>query len=128
MSTSSITPPGPTHYRWDQIPKERLKGNMSRRVVTSERLMLGEVTYVKGDEVPLHSHENEQITYVLLGALKFWFGDGAEPAMIVSAGELVVIPSNLPHRALALADTVEVDIFCPPREDWLSGTDAYLRG
>ena len=78
--------------------------------------------------MPLHSHENEQITYVLQGALKFWFGSGGEPAMIVGSGELVVIPSLLPHRALALEDTVEVDIFCPPRQDWLSGTDAYIRG
>ena len=81
----------------------------------------------EGDDVPRHSHDNEQITYILHGALQFWFGadDGRE--IIVRAGEVLVIPSNVPHRALALEDTLDVDIFNPPRQDWLAGTDAYLR-
>lgn len=116
-----------THYRWDQLPSEKLKGAMSRRVVISERMMLGQVTFAKGDEVPRHAHENEQVTYVLKGALQLWIGADTETVVIVRAGELVVIPSNLPHRALALEDTLELDVFCPPRQDWLSGTDAYLR-
>ncbi len=71
----------------------------------------------------------EQLTYILSGALHFWFDtEGVEQEIIVRAGEVVVIPSNLPHRALALEDTLDVDVFCPPRQDWLSGTDAYLRG
>lgn len=74
-----------------------------------------------------HSHENEQITYILEGALKFWLGANGEQEVIVRSGEVLVIPSNLPHRALALEDTLDVDIFNPPRQDWLAGTDAYLR-
>jgi len=71
----------------------------------------------------------EQLTYILSGALHFWFDtEGVEQEIIVRAGEVVVIPSNLPHRAVALEDTLDVDVFCPPRQDWLSGTDAYLRG
>jgi quercetin dioxygenase-like cupin family protein len=96
--------------------------------VTSDRMMIAHVYFKKDDDVPRHSHENEQITYILEGALHFWFGADGERELTVSAGEVVVIPSNLPHRALALADTLDVDIFCPPRQDWLNGTDAYLRG
>jgi quercetin dioxygenase-like cupin family protein len=77
--------------------------------------------------VPQHSHENEQITYVLEGALHFWLGEKGERELTVHAGEVLVIPSYLPHRALAVEDTLDVDVFNPPRLDWLNGTDAYLR-
>ena len=90
-------------------------------------MMIAHVYLKKGDDVPRHSHENEQITYILDGALEFWFGAADERHFVVRAGEVVVIPSLLPHRALALEDTLDVDIFCPPRQDWLAGTDAYLR-
>jgi quercetin dioxygenase-like cupin family protein len=89
--------------------------------------MIAHVYFKEGDDVPLHKHENEQLTYILSGALKFWFGAEGEDEIIVRAGEVVVIPSNVPHRALALEDTLDVDVFNPPRQDWLSGTDAYLR-
>ena len=115
------------HHRWDQMPLETLKGNITRRFVSTERMMVAHVYFKKGDDVPRHSHENEQITYILQGALHFWFGEAGEYEFTVNAGELVVIPSNLPHRALALHDTLDVDIFCPPRQDWLTGSDAYLR-
>jgi quercetin dioxygenase-like cupin family protein len=81
----------------------------------------------KGDEVPQHSHENEQITYILEGALHFWLGPHGDREVTVRAGEVLVIPSNLEHRAVALEETLDVDIFNPPRQDWLDGTDAYLR-
>lgn len=123
-SASSSVP----HYRWEDIPAEKLKGGLTRKLITGERMMLAHVYFKKGDDVPKHSHHNEQITYILSGALKFWFGADGESECIVRAGEVVVIPSNLPHRALALEDTLDVDVFSPPREDWLSGTDAYLRG
>lgn len=116
------------HYRWDEIPAEQLKGGITRKLVTGERMMIAHVHLTKGDEVPQHHHENEQLTYILSGALKFWFGADGEQELVVRAGEVIVIPSNLPHRALALEDTLDVDVFCPPRQDWLSGTDAYLRG
>jgi quercetin dioxygenase-like cupin family protein len=81
----------------------------------------------KGDDVPQHFHENEQITYILEGALRFWLGPKGDQEITVRAGEVLVIPSNLEHRALALEDTLDVDVFNPPRQDWLDGTDAYLR-
>lgn len=115
-------------YRWDEIPAEKLKGGLSRKLITGERLMIAHVYLRKGDDVPQHSHENEQLTYILHGALRFWFGAGGEQEMTVRAGEVVVIPPNVPHRAVALEDTLDVDVFSPPRQDWLAGTDAYLRG
>ena len=116
-----------TLYRWNDLPEEQMKGTITRRLITSERMMIAHVYLKKGDDVPRHSHENEQITYILSGKLQFWLGENDEQEVTVQAGEVLVIPSHLPHRALALADTLDVDVFCPPRQDWLSGTDAYLR-
>jgi quercetin dioxygenase-like cupin family protein len=104
-----------------------LKGTISRRLITGERTMIAQIFLQKGDDVPRHSHENEQVTYVLKGALQVWLGANDERELIVRAGEVLVIPSHLPHRALALEDTLDVDVFCPPRQDWLAGTDSYLR-
>ena len=117
-----------SHCRWDDVPTETLKDGMSRKVITGERMMIAHVYFKTGDEVPRHSHENEQLTYILSGALHFWFGARDEHEIVVRAGEVVVIPSHLLHRAVALEDTLDVDVFSPPRQDWLSGTDAYLRG
>ena len=125
MSTPSVTTV--THHRWSDLPAEPLKGTITRRLVTGKRMMIAHVYFKKGDDVPRHSHENEQLTYILEGALHFWFGDADERELIVRAGEVIVIPSHLPHRALALEDTLDVDVFCPPRQDWLAGTDSYLR-
>jgi len=116
------------HYTWKQMPAEPLKEGLSRKLISSERMMIAHVYFKKGADVPLHSHENEQLTYILEGALHFWFGAQGEQEIVVRAGEVVVIPSNVPHRAKALEDTLDVDVFCPPRQDWLSGTDSYLRG
>ena len=99
----------------------------TRKLVTGERMMIAHVNLKKGDDVPKHQHENEQLTYILSGALHFWFGENGERELTVRAGEVIVIPSNVPHRALALEDTLDVDVFNPPRQDWLTGTDAYLR-
>lgn len=115
------------HYCWDEITLQPLKGTISRRLITSERMMIAHVYFKKGDDVPRHSHENEQITYILQGALRFWLGSDDERELTVRAGEVLVIPSNLPHRALALEDTLDVDVFNPPRQDWLDGSDDYLR-
>ena len=116
------------HYRWDNMPAEQLKKGLTRQLITGERMMIAHVYFESGEEVPRHSHENEQLTYILSGALRFWFGADDEQEVTVRAGEVVVIPSNLPHRAVALEKTLDVDVFCPPRQDWLAGTDAYLRG
>jgi len=114
-------------HRWDDIPAEPLKGTITRRLVSGERMMIAHVYLKKGDDVPRHSHDNEQISYLLSGAMRFWFGAQDEQELVLRAGEVIVIPSNLPHRAFALEDTLDVDVFCPPRQDWLAGTDAYLR-
>ena len=98
-----------------------------RPIVTGKRMMIAHVHLKKGDDVPRHEHDNEQLTYILEGSLRLWFGANDEREITVRAGEVVVIPSNVPHRALALEDTLDVDVFSPPREDWLAGTDAYLR-
>lgn len=116
-----------TWYRWDDMPKERLSNVLERRLITGERMMLAHVYLKKGAIVPTHSHDNEQFTYILEGALRFWLGAGDARELVVGAGEVLHIPSNLPHKAEALQDTLDVDVFCPPRQDWLKGTDAYLR-
>lgn len=124
---NSIDAAGAKHYRWNDLPAEPMKGTITRRLITSERMMIAHVYLKKGDDVPHHSHENEQITYILEGALHFWLGEQGEREVTVRAGEVLVIPSYLPHRALAIEDTLDVDVFNPPRQDWLNGTDAYLR-
>jgi quercetin dioxygenase-like cupin family protein len=113
------------------MPREVISSMIERRLVTGSRLMVAHVYIKKDGVVPLHSHDNEQVTYILEGALRLWVGaDGSPDQRVhdVRAGEVLVIPPNLPHRAVALEDTLDVDVFCPPRQDWLDGTDRYLRG
>jgi quercetin dioxygenase-like cupin family protein len=112
------------HIRLQDMPVEHLNPLIARQFVSGERSMLARIILRKGSIVPNHSHDNEQITYVLEGVLKFIIQD---KEIIVRSGEILIIPSNLPHSAEALEDTVDLDIFCPPRADWISGTDAYLR-
>jgi quercetin dioxygenase-like cupin family protein len=116
-----------TWHRWEDMPKEQLSDSLSRRLITGDRMMLAHVYINKGCIVPRHSHGNEQITYILEGALRFWLGADGEEEVVVRAGEVLYIPSNLPHMAEALEDTLDVDIFSPPRQDWLDKTDDYLR-
>jgi len=115
------------HYRWEDIPKEQLKPDLARRLISTDRMMLAQVFLEKGCVVPTHAHENEQLTYILEGVLRFWLGEDESNVIDVAAGEVLHIPSNLPHKAEALETTLDVDIFCPPRQDWLDGSDAYLR-
>jgi quercetin dioxygenase-like cupin family protein len=115
-------------YRWDDMPKEELSAQVSRRLITAERLMLAHVYLEKGCIVPRHAHENEQLTWILEGVLRFWLGEDESEVVDVAAGQVLHIPSNLPHKAEALETTLDVDIFSPPRQDWLDGSDAYLRG
>ncbi len=119
-----------TLARWSDLPMEELSPTLRRRLFTGERVMVAHVHLDAGAVVPRHSHENEQITYILEGALRFRLGYEGEDehVVIVRAGEVLHIPSHLPHEAEALEDTLDVDIFSPPRQDWLEGTDAYLRG
>jgi quercetin dioxygenase-like cupin family protein len=120
-----------TLYRWESMPREVISPVIERRLITGERMMIAHVYIKKGGIVPLHSHDNEQLTYILEGALRLWVGEEGSPEQAVHdvhAGEVLVIPSHLPHRAQALEDTLDVDVFCPPRQDWLDKTDGYLRG
>jgi quercetin dioxygenase-like cupin family protein len=112
------------HIRWDKIPLEDLNPLLQRQFVVGGDLMLARVLLKKGCVVPRHSHVNEQLTYILEGALKF-FIEGKE--IVVNAGEVLCIPPNVPHEAVALEDTVDLDVFHPPRTDWIEKTDAYLR-
>lgn len=118
---------GCTHHVWDQMPKEKVSDTLSRRLITGERMMLAHVYLKKGCVVPKHKHENEQLTYILEGALKFFLGEDGKKTITVNAGEVLYIPSNVPHEAHAVEDTLDVDVFSPPRQDWINKTDAYLR-
>jgi quercetin dioxygenase-like cupin family protein len=113
-----------THTRWSDIPVEPMNPLIGRQFVVGTGTMLARVLLSKGAHVPLHSHPNEQITYILSGALKFVL-EGRE--VIVYPGEVLCIPPDVPHEAFALEDTVDLDIFNPPRQDWITGDDAYLR-
>jgi quercetin dioxygenase-like cupin family protein len=116
-----------THHRWTDIPEEPLSDVLSRKLITGDRMMLAHVYLKKGAIVPRHSHENEQFTYILEGGLRFWIGPDEAQVIDVMAGEVLQIPSHVQHKAEALEDTLDVDIFSPPRQDWLDKTDAYLR-
>ncbi|HEY7793070.1 MAG TPA: cupin domain-containing protein [Gaiellaceae bacterium] len=118
---------GARHYRWDELPKEELKPDLHRRLVSTERMMLAHVYLDQGCIVPRHAHENEQLTYILEGVLRFRLGEDGAEVVDVAAGEVLHIPPNVPHEAEALEDTLDVDVFSPPRQDWLNKTDDYLR-
>src|SRR5580692_1231496 len=113
------------HIPWNSIDLEDLNPLLQRQFVVGQNVMVARVLLKKGCIVPEHSHHNEQITYILEGALKFWI-DGKE--IVVNAGEVLAIPPHMPHKAEAVEDTVDLDIFNPPRADWISKTDQYLRG
>jgi quercetin dioxygenase-like cupin family protein len=109
---------------WNQVEREALNDKIDREMVVGDKVMLARVFMKKGAHVPQHRHHNEQVTYILEGALKFAI-DGQE--VLVKAGEVLCIPSDMPHEAWAMEDTLDLDVFTPPREDWLNKTDAYLR-
>ena len=113
------------YTRWSEVRLEHLNPLIDRQMIVGDKLMLARVLLKKGAHVPEHRHHNEQVTYILAGALKFKV-DGKE--IVVRSGEVLCIPPNMPHEAWAVEDTVDLDVFMPPREDWLAGTDAYLRG
>jgi quercetin dioxygenase-like cupin family protein len=115
------------HFRWEDLKEERVTDDISRKLITGDQMMIAHV-YLKRDAlVPQHSHHNEQITYIISGALHFFIGANREREQIVRAGEVLHIPSNVPHEARALEDTLDVDVFNPPRQDWLDGTDTYFQ-
>jgi quercetin dioxygenase-like cupin family protein len=113
-----------THTKWNDIEVEHLSSLIGRQLIVGTNVMVARILLKKGARVPLHSHHNEQVSYVLDGVMKF-FLDNRE--IIISAGEVLCIPPNMPHEAIALEDTVDLDIFNPPRQDWIDKDDAYLR-
>lgn len=112
------------HLTWEQVEREVLTPLFERQLIVGQDVMLARILLRKGCIVPLHSHENEQLSTILEGALKFWI-DGRE--IVVGSGEVLTIPPNMPHKAEALVDTLGIDVFCPPRADWINKTDSYLR-
>jgi len=111
-------------HTWKEMPWEQVTHDISRRIITGVNEMVSQVYLKKDALVPEHSHISEQISYIVEGTLKFWVG-GEE--LILRAGQLLVIPPNVPHKALALEDTLDIDIFSPIRQDWLEHTDTYFQ-
>ena len=122
MPSSSVT-----HYKWEEMPIEEVTPLLGRRLITGDGMMLAHVYLKKGCIVPRHNHHNEQLTYIISGKLRFWIGEDGAQVIDVGAGEVLHLPSMIFHKAEALEDTLDVDIFNPPREDWINKTDAYLR-
>jgi quercetin dioxygenase-like cupin family protein len=115
------------HHVWSDVTHEKLNPTLYRRMIWGEQVMLAHIELKKGCVVPLHHHENEQFSYILTGALRFEYGEGERESVIVRAGEVLQLPSNVPHTAEALEDSLSLDVFSPPRQDWIDGTDMYLR-
>ena len=112
------------HLTWESVKKEQMNDKFWRKVVSGERATVAQLGLSQGCVVPLHQHESEQVSMVMQGAMKFTL-EGRE--VTVRAGEVLVIPSNLPHNAVALEDSRVIEVFSPIRHDWLNGTDSYLR-
>jgi quercetin dioxygenase-like cupin family protein len=112
---------------WNDVPEEEVTPKMKRKIIHGEKVMIAKMKFKDGFLVPLHSHENEQITSVQKGTIRFWFGANKEQVIDLHAGDTIVIPGNLPHEALMIGDVEETDTWAPPRTDWLDGTDDYLK-
>ncbi|WP_273566843.1 cupin domain-containing protein [Maribacter halichondriae] len=112
---------------WDDVPAEQVTPKMERKLVYGDKVMVAKMKFKDGFLVPLHHHINEQVTQVLTGTIRFWFGADKEETFDMHAGDVVVIPANVPHEALMIGDVEEIDTWSPIREDWLDGSDHYLR-
>ncbi len=112
----------------DQVALEQVGAGMQRRLVYGEQMMMARISLAKGTSVPQHRHDNEQITYLLAGEMAFRFGEDEGDHRTIGAGEILVIPGAMPHAAEVTADAEVIELFAPPRQDWIDGTDSYLRG
>ncbi len=121
-----MTTPSIQYRRWNDVPLEKVTDQISRKLITGQDMMLAQVFIAKGAIVPKHQHINEQFTYIISGGLRFYMNDDGAEVIDVMAGEVLHIPSNVWHKAEALEDTLDVDIFSPPRADWLNHTDNYF--
>ena len=112
---------------WNNIPVDQVNEKMKRQFIYGEKIMVAKMEFEDGFTVPWHSHENEQVTEVIEGVLRFWFDDNEEETIDLTAGDSIIIPGNRRHKALMIGKVVETDTFSPPRQDWIDGSDAYLR-
>ena len=112
---------------WKEIPVEQVNAKMKRQFIHGDKVMVSRMEFEDGFTVPWHSHENEQITEVTEGTLRFGFDDNEESYIDIMAGESIIIPGNRRHKALMIGKVTETDTFAPPRQDWIDGSDAYLR-
>ncbi len=112
---------------WKNVPIEQVNTKMKRQFIHGEKIMIAKMEFEDGFTVPWHSHENEQITEVIEGVLRFWFDDDEENYVDLSSGDAIVISGNRRHKALMIGKVIETDTFAPPRQDWIDGSDAYLR-
>lgn len=112
---------------WNDVPTEQVNEKMKRQMVYGEKIMIARMEFEDGFTVPWHDHENEQITEVQEGILRFWFDDNEEAFVDLMPGDVMIIPGKRRHRALMIGKVIETDTFAPPRQDWIDGSDAYLR-
>jgi quercetin dioxygenase-like cupin family protein len=118
-STASVI-----HQRWSDIPAEQINPFISRQFICGERVTIARFELARGGVVPRHVHENEQVSYIVSGALKFVLDDRE---IVVRGGELIQIAPNVPHAAEVVEDCVAIDVFSPVRQDWIDKTDTYFR-
>jgi quercetin dioxygenase-like cupin family protein len=119
-----VSTPTAVHHRWNEIDKKEVTPGIVRQFVNGARVSVAKFSLARGTSVPSHSHENEQVSYVVRGALNFKFSDGD---VLVRGGELIVIPSHVPHGVDVVEDAEAIDVFNPIRQDWIDGTDAYFQ-
>lgn len=113
---------------WNDVKLETVNKGMTRRIITGEKMTVAKIYFDDGFEVPMHSHHNEQITQVVSGKMRFEFGGNEPKEMLMGPGDVIVIPPHVPHRASCIGKVEEIDMWAPRRDDWLDGSDAYLRG
>jgi quercetin dioxygenase-like cupin family protein len=112
---------------WDTVPEEQVNPKMKRKFIYGDKVMIAKMEFEDGFTVPWHSHENEQVTQVIKGVMRFWFDNDDKNYIELSAGDSIIIKGNRPHKAMMIGHVIETDIFCPPRQDWIDGSDSYLR-
>lgn len=112
---------------WDTVELETVNPHMKRRIVTGDHMTVARIYLADGFLVPMHSHVHEQITQIISGRMRFTFGEERAEVAEYGPGDVIVIPPNLPHEALSIGDVEEMDMWSPRRDDWLDGTDDYLR-
>jgi unsaturated pyranuronate lyase len=117
-------PTTPVLHRWDDMPSQTMAPGVDRRFLTASRVTVARFALARGAQVPVHSHDHEQVSYVLRGSLQFTVG-GRE--LTVHGGEVLEIPSWVEHGVVAIEDTEVLDVFSPVRQDWLDGSDTYFR-